>query len=115
MDKAVEVVYSSEVETVLDYLKEKAPHSKKEKSILNAIESKTEIIKSNFFYGEPISRKLIPHIYMDRYNIDNLYRVELPSYWRMLYSLKDREVKIIAFIIDVVDHKDYSRKFGYKK
>ncbi len=35
----------------------------------------------------------------------------------MLYTLTDgeTEVEIIAFILDVIDHKTYNKKFGYKK
>lgn len=35
----------------------------------------------------------------------------------MLYSLTDgdTEIEIIAFILDVIDHDDYNKKFGYKK
>ena len=43
--------------------------------------------------------------------------MELPDYWRMLYTLADGEtrIEIIAFILDVIDHKGYDKKFGYKK
>jgi hypothetical protein len=35
----------------------------------------------------------------------------------MLYSLIDGETKIeiIAFILDLIDHPTYNKKFGYKK
>lgn len=34
----------------------------------------------------------------------------------MLYTLKDGEsrVEIIAFVLDILDHKKYDRKFGYR-
>ena len=43
--------------------------------------------------------------------------MELLDYWRMLYTLADGEtrIEIIAFILDVIDHKGYDKKFGYKK
>jgi hypothetical protein len=49
--------------------------------------------------------------------IKNLLLVELPNYWRMLYTLTDNEtnVEIIAFILDILDHPDYDKKFGYRK
>jgi len=50
------------------------------------------------------------------YGITNLFRVELPQFWRMLYTLTndESEIEIIAFVLDVMDHKQYDRKFGYK-
>ncbi len=29
-------------------------------------------------------------------------------------SPKETEVVIIAFVLDIIDHKEYDRKFGYK-
>ena len=58
---------------------------------------------------------MIPREYKQRYEANNLFRVELPNFWRMLYTIKDKEIEIIAFILDIVDHKEYNRKFGYRK
>ena len=54
--------------------------------------------------------------YKTKYAATNLFRVELPSFWRMLYTLTDGEsqIEIIAFILEVIDHKEYNKKFGYK-
>ena len=94
-----------------------APCSKIERSILNAVNKKSELIKVNPHYGNPISKKLIPREYKEKYGVTNLFRVELPNRWRMLYSLTDSEtkIKIIAFVLDIVDHPNYDKKFGYKK
>lgn len=71
----------------------------------------------NYHYGDPIAKDLIPQEYKEKYDIKNLFRVELPNYWRMLYTLTDDETKIeiIAFVLDFVDHLTYNKKFGYKK
>ncbi len=44
-------------------------------------------------------------------------RVELPNFWRMLYTLTNGEsqIEILAFILDIVGHKLYDKKFGYKE
>ena len=53
-------------------------------------------------------------IHRKKYNVSNLFRVELPGYWRMLYTLtNNEEIEIIAFVLDVIDHEDYDKKFGY--
>lgn len=115
--KKIRVILSSDAKEVYKYLQEESTKSKIEKTILNAITKKIEIIKSNPHYGNPIAKKLIPKEYIERYEISNLFRIELPNYWRMLYSLIDGETKIeiIAFVIDVLDHSSYNKKFGYKK
>ena len=115
--KKVRVIFSPEAEHVYSYLNEQAKTSKTEKTILNALNKKVELIKANFHYGEPIAKKLIPTEYKLKYGVTNLFRVELPNYWRMLYTLTDEgtEIEIIAFVLDVIDHETYNKKFGYKK
>lgn len=115
--KRVRIILSPEAEEVYRYLNANAPDSKKERAILAAINQKKELIKANTHYGEPIEKKLIPKEYRETYGVSNLFWVNLPSAWRMLYTLTDgeSEIEIIAFILDVFDHKEYDKKFGYRK
>lgn len=114
--KKVRVIFSPEAEKVYKHLNEVALSSKIDRSILNAINKKVEFIKANIHYGEPIAKRLIPEEYKIKYGATNLFRVELPNFWRMLYTLTDGEsqIEIVAFVLDVLDHKDYDKKFGYK-
>ena len=85
--------------------------------ILNSVNKKIDLIKTNIHYGEPIAKKLIPDEYKKKYGVKNLFRVELPRFWRMLYTLTDGgdKIEIIAFVLDVIDHDKYNKKFGYRK
>ena len=80
MNKNVRLVLSSEAEEVYKYLNEKAPCSKLERSIFNAINNKTELNKANPHYGDPISKDKIPQEFKAKYGITNLFRVELPQF-----------------------------------
>src|SRR3989344_6463883 len=115
--KTIRVKLSPEAEEVYNYLNEQAKDSKIESSILNAINKKSDLIKANPHYGNPVAKNLIPEKYTLKYGISNLFRVELPNFWRMLYSLVDgeSEVEIIAFVVEIADHKGYDKRFGYKK
>lgn len=114
--KTVRVILSPEAEEVYKYLNEHAAHSKRERALFNAVNKKVELIKANVHYGNPIAKRLIPSDYKVKYGISNLFRVELPDHWRLLYTLTEGEsqVEIIAFLLDVIDHKEYNRKFGYR-
>jgi len=116
MTKFVRVILSDEAEEVYKYLIKQSENSKIERSILNSFNKKKELIKLNPRYGVSIKKKIIPKEYINKYEVDNLFRVELPNFWRMLYSLTENEskVEIIAFVIDIIDHKVYNKKFGYK-
>lgn len=114
--KIIRVKLSPEAEEVYKRLNEEAPTSKTERMILKAVNQKVELIKSNPHYGEPIAKNLIPGEYKLKYGVTNLFHVELPVFWRMLYSLTDgeTEIEIVAFVLDIIDHKTYDKKFGYR-
>jgi len=115
--KVVRLKLSPEAEEVYRHLNEEAPTSKTERMILSAVNKKVELIKANPHFGDPVAKKLIPEEYKTKYGITNLFRVELPAFWRMLYTLTDgeSEVEIIAFVLDVINHKEYDTKFGYTR
>ena len=115
--KQIRVILSPEAEAVYNDLVKKAPTSKTDKTILNGIRKKTQLIRWDVHYGQPIAKSKIPDEYKKKYGVTNLFRVELPYFWRMLYTLTDSETKIeiIAFILDIMDHPAYNKKFGYQK
>jgi hypothetical protein len=117
MKKQVRVILSKDASEVYKFLNVNAPVSKQEKIILNSLNQKVELIKHNPHFGNPISKKLIPKEYFKKYGINNLFRVELPNFWRMLYTLTEGETKVevIAFVLDLIDHSKYNKKFGYRK
>ena len=113
--RPVEIVLSPEAQEVFEYLNGESSRSKNERMILDAIKYKFDLIKANRMYGDAISKRLIPKEYVMKYGINNLFRVELPNFWRMLYTLrtKDNRIEIIAFVIEILDHKKYNKRFGY--
>jgi hypothetical protein len=114
--KEVRVILSPEAEEVYKKLNEEAENNKQSRMILKAVNNKIELIKLNIHYGNPIAKDLIPEEYRQKYSTINLFRVELPTFWRMLYTLtNNEEVEIIAFVLDIIDHPTYDNKFGYKK
>ena len=82
-----------------------------EMQLLKSIKQKIELIKLNPFYGDNIKKNLIPK----EYNVNNLWRTELSQFWRMLYTIKGDRIEIICFILDILNHHNYNKKFGYRK
>jgi hypothetical protein len=82
-----------------------------EMQLLKSINQKKELIKQNPFYGDNVPKKFIPKVY----KVNNLWRVELPGYWRMLYTIKGDEIEIICFVLEIIDHEKYNKLFKYKK
>ena len=88
---------------------EKGKTSSQEMQLLKSIKNKIELIKRNPFFGDNIKKELIPK----EYNVPNLWRVELTNFWRMLYTIRGDEIEIICFMLEIVNHKDYDKIFGY--
>lgn len=91
--KTISVDFSEEAQKVYDYLINMAFISKTERMILNAIDQKVGFIKLNPYFGDVLAKKLIPKEYKPKYNIKNLFRVELPCFWRMLYTIRGEKLR----------------------
>lgn len=115
--KSVRVILTPGAANTYNSFLSKAPESKQEEIILNSFLQKVELLKENIHYGQPIAKKLIPAEYKTKYEVTNLFRVELPNFWGMLYTLTagSSGIEIIVLVLDIIDHKKYDKKFGYKK
>jgi hypothetical protein len=114
--KEVKIIFSQEAKEVFEYLNRESLNSKNENTLFNSVKQKINFIRENPHYGNPIAKRLIPAEYNIKYGDINLFRIELPNFWRMLYTLTEGETKveIIAFVLDIIDHNNYNKKFGYK-
>jgi hypothetical protein len=111
------ISFSDEAKEIFSFLAEKSLSSKQERMLFDSVRNKIEVIKKNPYYGNNIPKKLIPEYYKEKYHVKNLFHVKLPIFWRMLYSLGDNknDIEIIAFIVEILGHKKYNKRFGYKK
>ena len=70
-------------------------------------------IEENAFCGIQIPKKLIPKEYIKQYNINNLWKYNLPDAWRLLYSIENQEIAVVSIILEWMDHKTYKKRFNY--
>jgi len=70
-------------------------------------------LEENAFCGVQIQKRLIPKSYLKKYNVDNLWKYDLPKSWRLLYSIRRDEIIVISIILEWLPHKEYERRFGY--
>jgi len=118
MNKPIRVILLGEADNEYKRLNElvgnqlrEGKTSTDEIQLLRSIKQKTEFIKSNPYYGDSIKKELIPK----ELAVTNLWRVELSGFWRMLYTIKGDQLEIICFVLDILDHEKYNKKFGYRK
>lgn len=84
-------------------------------TLLNSIKQKIELLKANPEYGIHIPKDRIPKEYIRDYDVTNLWKVNLSDGWRMIYTIRGSEVEIISLVLDIMNHRDYEKKFGYRK
>ena len=83
--------------------------------LLASINNALKNIKADYKYGDLVPRKYISKATLQRYSTDKIFRVQLVGYWRLLYTIIGDEAKIIAFILEYMDHDKYNKLFGYRK
>ena len=108
MIKPSKVVFiDDKLEKNFNSLKEEDPIKK---GIVRAIKD----LRQNAFSGIQVPKKLIPKEYLQKYEINNLWKYDLPNGWRLLYTVTpENEVEVISAILEWFNHKDYERKMKY--
>jgi len=88
----------------------------KEGTELKAVIDKAfDTLQNNMFAGNRIKKEQIPKYYIDKYGINNLYRLQLDKIRRLCYTLIANEEGSKVVIIEIfLNHKLYDRRFGYK-
>jgi len=84
-----------------------------DKELYTQINKTFDTLKQNPFSGTKIPKNLWPKEYIIKYEIDNLWKYDLQNAWRLIYTLRGDEIKIISVILEWFDHKSYERKFKY--
>jgi hypothetical protein len=79
------------------------------KALIRAIEN----IKEDYQSGEYIPKNKIPKAYLKKYGINNVRVYDLPSFWRLMYTITGSdEIGIISVVLDWMSHKDYDKLFN---
>lgn len=103
-----------ELNKIVGEEKKKGVESSFHQTLLRSIKRVTELLKENPFAGDQIPKRQIPKNYSLKYDIDNAWRIELANRWRMVYSITGNQIEIITFVMDIFNHRDYDKVFGYK-
>ena len=110
-----EINFSKEFSKDFVKLETKAEKGNHEaKHLLELINKGIAKLVQNSASGIKIPKKYWPKEYTKKYNINNLWKINLDNYWRMIYTIVGDEIKLVSIVLEVLDHKKYDRKFGYK-
>jgi len=83
-------------------------------TLLRSILRVRDLLKQNPFAGDQVPKRQIPPKYLQKFDVDNVWRIELADRWRLIYTITGNQIEVIAFVMDIINHRDYDRVFGYK-
>jgi len=63
--------------------------------------------------GERIERRKFPKYYVQKYGVNNLYKFNLDSKTRLIYTLVADVSDVAVVVLEILDHRKYEERFGY--
>jgi mRNA-degrading endonuclease YafQ of YafQ-DinJ toxin-antitoxin module len=109
------VVPTDEFDKDFERLKKRAKQGDGESvKLVKLIDRGINKLKYDYKYGNHIAKEKIPKEYIETYDVKNLWKLDLSSFWRLIYTVKGTEIEVLSVLLEVLDHKKYDRKFGYK-
>lgn len=107
------IVKPSKVSFVDEKIKKAWESLDKTDELYKHLERAKKDIENNAFCGRAVIKKLIPKIYK---KYDNLWIYDLPSSWRLLYTITTpNRIEIISVILDWMDHDEYAKLFRFRR
>ena len=101
----------NKLKEIIEKEKAKGTESSENITLLRSIDQKIGWLKENPLVGEVVSKKDIPK----DLDVDNLFKLRLARYWRMLYTIRRQEIEIFCFVLIIESHPDYDKRFKRKK
>lgn len=88
----------------------------KNQKLVKWIKDMEIVLKENIYAGDLIPKKLIPSLYKKIYGVNLLFRYSHPEGYRSCYTiLYKKGIGLCPIILDIMDHDEYNKIFGYKK
>ena len=80
-------------------------------SIVRRVRALKPILLADCLHGEVVKGDRIPKALKNRHRLENLFVEDLPSFWRLLYTIvRDRGERYIV-VVEIVDHRTYDGWF----
>jgi mRNA-degrading endonuclease RelE of RelBE toxin-antitoxin system len=122
ISRIIRVIFSKEAEQeyqkLVDSVKkehEKSIKNSENQQLLRSVDEKVERLKYAPDSGTQIPKKKFPSKYLSKYEINNLWKMNLFNYWRLIYTLRGDRVEVLCIVLDLINHPDYDKIFRYRK
>lgn len=85
----------------------------KNDALYQAVREVIDNLKSGNIVGVRLKQNRIPKYYLKKHDINAVFKVDLPGYWRMIYGLTTIHNEKKVLLMDLFDHETYNKRFGY--
>jgi len=86
----------------------------KESYLYRIIKEGLDTLKEDMFAGTKIQKKKFPKEYVEKYQINSLFKLNLDRRNRLTYTILAEGRDKIVIVIEFLDHKTFARRFGYR-
>lgn len=121
ISRIIRVIFTQEAEQeyqklleIMKQEKEKDIQNSENQKLIKSIDEKIERLKYAPQSGIQIPKKIFPSKYIFTHDINNLWKMNLFNYWRLIYTLRGDRVEVLCVILDLIDHPTYNKIFGYR-
>ncbi len=80
-------------------------------AIVRRIRALKPILLADCLHGEVVKTDRIPKALKDRHGVENLFVEDLPSFWRLLYTIVREHGERYIVVVEIVAHEKYDRWF----
>lgn len=85
----------------------------KDGPLYKAIQETIHSLKSDTIVGIHLKQNQIPKYYLKKHDVNAVYKVDLPGYWRLIYGITAIHGEKKAYFMELFDHEKYNKRFGY--
>ena len=85
----------------------------KNSAIYRKIKSIIVDLKNDVIVGVRLKQKQIPKYYVKKHDVNAIYKVDLPNYFRLIYGILVLHGEKKVLLMELFDHDKYNKRFGY--
>lgn len=86
---------------------------KSQRELFKFINQALDNIEENAFCGIQVPKRQIPKEYKKKFEIENIWKYDLPKGWRLIYSIVKDDIVVVSLVLEWSDHKPYENRFNY--
>ena len=110
---AREVILGARAASALADLEHKSSHEAV--SIAKRVRALKTTLLADCLHGEVVRKDQIPKSLREEHGLSNLYVEDLPSFWRLLYTIVRDGGRRYIVVVEIVSHRTYSKWFPGRK